>query len=238
MTTRLPSWLGSLLLSISLVSLGSSCTQADDKKPEAEGETPATATTDDATPQETAQPESTTATTDKPEAQETAAPAGETQEVDASGLKLALPKAWQKEQPSSNMREAQFRVSDPDDAEKSAEFVVFKFGPSPISENIKRWIGQYRGNGRTVKAVKGKAPQGEYVVVELSGTHMKSVGPPINRKTVDVPNSRTIHVALIVPDQAMYFLKLVGPDELVASQRDKLRAAFGADASSEEDVEL
>lgn len=164
--------------------------------------------------------------------------AEDAEQVDVGGLKLTAPSDWKKEQPTSRLRLAQFRVGDASDETKSAELAVFKFGASSITQNIQRWIGQYQEEGRTVKVTKGKAPQGEYLVVELSGTYKKSVGPPIQGKTVDVPGSRSYNVILLLPPRDMFFLKMVGPDAFVAGQSDALRTSFGGVAKDEEAVEI
>lgn len=160
------------------------------------------------------------------------------EKIDVDGLELVVPKDWKKEQPKSRLRTAQFRLGDASDEKNTAELAVFKFGASSVQQNIERWIGQYQAEGRTVKVTHGKSPQAQYIVVELSGTHKKSIGPPIQRKTVDVPGSRSFNVILQVPEKGMFFLKLVGPDAYVASQGDALRAAFGGDAEGEKEIEL
>ena len=158
--------------------------------------------------------------------------------IDVGGLELVIPKTWKKEKPTTQLRTAQFRLGDANDEKKSAELAIFKFGASSIAQNVQRWIGQYQEDGRTVKVTRGTSPQGQYLVVELSGVYKKSIGPPIQGKTVNVAGSRSYNVIFLIPKQGMFFLKLFGPDAFVASQGDALRATFGGDVKGEEKIDL
>ncbi|REJ70571.1 MAG: hypothetical protein DWQ31_00550 [Planctomycetota bacterium] len=162
----------------------------------------------------------------------------ETRTVDAGGLELVVPADWKSEQPTSRLRAAQFRLGDADDEDNNAELAVFNFGASSVSANVQRWIGQYHEEGREAKLTSGDGTYGKYYLLELSGTYKKSIGPPIRQRTVDVPDSRSLNVILSVPQKGMYFLKLVGPDQYVASQADALRTSFGGSAEGEEEIEL
>ena len=81
----------------------------------------------------------------------------------------------------------------------------------------------------------GDSKRGKYIFVELSGTYLKSVGPPIAGKKEKVPDSRVLAVILVVEQKGVYYLKMVGSDKTVAAQAKSLRAAFGAKAEDEKE---
>lgn len=160
----------------------------------------------------------------------------ETKEITAGDLALQVPKQWAEEKTSSNMRLAQLRVPGKDD--QDAELSIFSFGPSDPAANVRRWIDQYESEGRTVKIFSGEAKPGKYLLVDLSGTFKKPVGPPIAGNTELVRDSGTLAVMLLLDGTRFYFLKLNGPKETVAAQRSALRSSFGADAAKEKALDI
>lgn len=163
-----------------------------------------------------------------------------TTKVKAADLNLDIPREWKQQQPSNNLRLAQFLVPAKKEGAKPAELVVSgPFGGS-ASQNIKRWFGQFQSEGRTAKMTQGKTEQGKYVLVDMTGTYNRSVGPPFRRQTEAVPNFRVVNVMLTVTagKGGNYFLKLTGPKETVKEAIDQFRAIFGADAEKEEPYEL
>jgi len=159
--------------------------------------------------------------------------ADKTKEVKVRDLTLQVPTGWVKEEPKSRLRLAQFRIPGKDG--KAGELLIFSFGASGVEANIRRWINQYEPEGRTTKIFSGDSEQGKYFLVDLSGTYKKPVGPPIAGKTEPTPNSGTLAVILVIEDKGVYYLKLNGPKELVAAQREPLRKAFGADIAKEKE---
>jgi gluconolactonase len=157
----------------------------------------------------------------------------ETTTITAQGLTLQIPKTWKAHQPSSSMRLAQFVIPAADGDLEPAELVVFPpFGGS-ISENAKRWVGQFQAENRTVDMKQGKATQGDYVLVNLSGTFNKPDGPMMMQKTKPAPNYRVINVMITPASGGNYTLKLTGPNKTVSAAAEAFRKSFGADASKE-----
>ena len=164
----------------------------------------------------------------------------ELKKVTARNLELHVPKSWEFVKPTARFREAEFSI--PAQTGDGAELVVFQFGgpTGGIAANIKRWIGQFHENGRQVKLVHGECKDGRYILADISGTWKKPDGPMFAQKTVDKPNSRVINVIIVKGDvgsEDYYFLKLAGPDQLVAQQATALRAAFAAKTDSERPYE-
>ncbi len=158
--------------------------------------------------------------------------------VTARTLELQVPSAWETIKPASSMRVAQFKIPAKDGEGEGAELVVFYFGgpTGGIAANVDRWVDQFREEGRKVTTVRGECEAGRYILADITGTWKKPDGPPMARKTIDQPGSRVINVIVIkgkVGSEEYYFLKLAGPDKLVASQADALRTAFAAKKDSE-----
>jgi gluconolactonase len=160
--------------------------------------------------------------------------------VKARSLELRVPTTWKAVKPSSNMRVAQFNIAAKEG--EGAELVVYYFGgpTGGIAANIKRWIGQFDENEREVKLVHGECKAGRYVVADISGTWKKPDGPPMARKTINKPGSRVVNVMVVkgeVGSEEYYFLKLSGPDKLVAKQATALRTAIAAKVDMERPYE-
>jgi gluconolactonase len=170
-----------------------------------------------------------------------AAEPAKTHTVTAGEVKLAVPESWPQKETTSRFRLAQFAVPKTGGDAEDAEFVVYYFGAGGggnVDPNIHRWINQFQSQDRKVKLTSGKCPQGDYVLVDLHGTWKKPIGPPIQQKTVEMPNARVLSVILTVKDQGNYFLRLMGPEKTVSANADALRVAIGTDAKSEKDYKV
>jgi gluconolactonase len=167
-----------------------------------------------------------------------AAATGKTKMVKAGGLTLTVPEAWKEKEPSSNFRAAEIEVPAAGDDKSPGEFVVFNFGAGGgggVQANVDRWIGQFDSEGRKVKVWKGMASQGEYTLVELTGTYKKPIGPPIQMKSKPVPGWRVLGVVLQA-EGGPYFIKLDGPDKTINAAANDFRASFGGNAKDEKEV--
>ena len=104
-------------------------------------------------------------------------------EVKTGALTLNVPDTWVQEKVRSAMRAAQFIVPGPDaKQEEVGELVIFYFGPQQggtVDANIQRWVGQFVEKGRDVKKDQGDSVNGQYNLVNITGTYNKPFGPPI-----------------------------------------------------------
>ncbi len=171
-----------------------------------------------------------------------AKPAATAKEVEAGDIKLSVPDSWKQQQTTSQFRLAQFSIPAAEGDADAGEFYISPpIGGSPEA-NIGRWVGQFEGDGRELVMSKGKCPQGDYILVQLSGTFKRSIGPPIQQKTKPAPGYKMNGVILSATKDGKslgnYFLKLTGPAKTVAASEEALRASFGADKSKEEKYEL
>ncbi|MFG0332867.1 MAG: SMP-30/gluconolactonase/LRE family protein [Maioricimonas sp. JB049] len=161
-----------------------------------------------------------------------------TREVKAEKLTLQVPESWEQQQPSNNLRLAQFAIPPVKGDDEGAELVVFPpFGGS-IPQNIQRWITQFESEGLRTKMTQGSTSQGDYVLVDLQGTYKKPDGPPFLRRTKPAPDYRMIAVIFSARAGGNYFLKVTGPKATVGANTDAFRATFGGKAADESEYEL
>lgn len=174
---------------------------------------------------------------------QTEAPATEAAKVvEAGDLKLTVPPTWKQQQPSNNLRLAQFAIPAAEGDKDGAELVISPPIGGTRADNITRWVNQFEAEGRQLVMSQGQCPQGEYVLVQLSGTYKRSIGPPIRGKTEPAPDYKMHGVMLSVVKDGKsvgnYFLKLTGPAKTVAANEEALRASIAADKSKEEKYDL
>jgi gluconolactonase len=170
-----------------------------------------------------------------------AAPAaGATRKVKAGALELTVPATWREGKVTSSMRAAQFEVPAVEGDREAAELVVFYFGEGgagQVQANVERWIGQFVPEAREVKVLAAKDPKLEYHIVDLKGTYLKPVGPPVRGKTELMAGARMLG-AIVKTPKGPYYLKLTGPRATVSAAAAAFRAAFGGSESSEKAVEI
>ncbi|MHC5113332.1 MAG: hypothetical protein ACYTGP_02745 [Planctomycetota bacterium] len=160
-----------------------------------------------------------------------ATPPASTQPVTGSGP-VALPGVqitphpdWERRDPTSRMRVAEFAWPGADGADE-ASFVVFYFGAGGagrIDENIDRWCGQFAQPDGTPSRNRAKIGQREINglpvhTVDLTGTlvaeHTPGDGVPRNE-----PDHHLL-AAIIETEAGQYYIKVVGPTETVGRWRE------------------
>ncbi len=165
----------------------------------------------------------------------------ETKEVVIKDIKLKLPATWKQEDPSNNLRLAQFTPPAVEGDKPSTELYVASFpgDGGGVDQNLKRWIDQFTNEARKVKMTTGDCDQGTYYVSDISGTFLQSSGGPLARgKKTPMPGYRSLSVVLSVPAKGVYFLRLTGPEKTVTAAAQAFRQSFGADASKEKEYEM
>jgi hypothetical protein len=136
-------------------------------------------------------------------------------------LKFTAPSDWESEQPSSSMRQAQYRLPRVEGDPEDAEVVVFYFqgGGGGVQANIDRWIGQFsKPDGSpatdTAKTTKREAHGIPLTVVDVSGTYAAGMGPMM-QETKSKPNFRMLAAVAEAPS-GPWFFKFTGPARTVA----------------------
>ena len=160
------------------------------------------------------------------------------EDVKIKAITLDVPKSWEQQPASNRLRLAEFKIK-PAEGETDAEIVVYSFGGGGggVAANVSRWVKQFEAEGREVKVTEGKSKAGEYVLVDISGTYNKPVGPPIRQQTEKTPNSRMLAAIINVGEEGNYFLKLTGGKKTVEAQVEDFRKSLGSDKSSEKPFE-
>jgi hypothetical protein len=139
-------------------------------------------------------------------------------------LVYKAPDGWVKEEPSSRMRRAQYKLPGQDGA-GDAEMAVFVFPGSggAISANIDRWIGQFKqpdGSSSTDKAVVDeKVINGlKMTTVSLTGTYMKSA--TMMGGDVEELKNYALMAVIVETETDPWFFKATGPEETVNYWKD------------------
>lgn len=132
-----------------------------------------------------------------------------------AGLDCPVPVGWRREEPSSGMRKAQFRLAKADNEPEDVVVVITHFpGMKGMDDNnLRRWYGQFtQPDGRpTVEAVEKATYQLDGVVVtlvDIPGT--MSAGSPMMGGGAAKKNFRML-AAIIDHARGPHFLKLTGP---------------------------
>lgn len=134
----------------------------------------------------------------------------------AGSIDFDVPKGWQSQKVSSNMRLLQTSIPGPGGP---GDFAVFYFGPGgggPVDANIERWVGQVSGAG---KPTPETFETNGYKVtwVDAKGT-LEPTGMGPGPKTA-VQNAR-LYGAVVEGPGGPWFFKATGPDTTLGPQRD------------------
>jgi hypothetical protein len=138
--------------------------------------------------------------------------------ANASGeLRYAAPEGWVKEQPTSTMRVAQYKLPKAEGDPEDAALVVYFFGATQggaVQANIDRWVAQVQQPDGSSSKDKAKTEtitiNGlKVTTVDVAGTYTAEMAPGTGNQRNDA-NYR-LHAAVIETPKGNYFLKLVGP---------------------------
>ena len=128
-------------------------------------------------------------------------------------IKFEAPAGWVKEEPSSNMRKAQYKVPDKDKKAADAQMALFYFGPrnDMLEDNLKRWAQQMGAADPKTELLQGKC---KIHMVDLKGTYTgdQQTGPQDNQRLL---------AAVVENADGPWYFKLVGPAETVGPWRDE-----------------
>jgi hypothetical protein len=141
----------------------------------------------------------------------------------AGELRYLAPEGWVKEQPSSAMRAAQFKLPKTEGDKEDASLVVYYFGAAQggsIQANIDRWIAQMQqpdGSDAKDKAkTESMTINGLKVsTVDVGGTYTAEMAP--GSGTMHNDANYRLRAAVIETPKGNYFVKLVGPARTVGS---------------------
>jgi hypothetical protein len=136
-------------------------------------------------------------------------------------LTFKTPDGWTKEQPTSNMRVAQYKL--PGEGGGDASLVVYFFGQGqggPVEDNFDRWVGQMQKTRDQAKTERLTVNNMPVTLLDVSGTF---TGDMMSGSTTPQPNYR-MRAGVIETPRGNYFVKLVGPEKTVARWDDSFMA--------------
>ena len=126
-------------------------------------------------------------------------------------LQAKVPKDWEKEQPSSSMRIAQFRFPGNDG---DGELAIFSGIGGSVDANLNRWYGQFKSE--TENSVSESAMRSNSQIIDMDvtfsyveGTYLKSSMGMGGTKT-EMPNYALLAAIVSTPD-GLYYFKGTGP---------------------------
>lgn len=131
-------------------------------------------------------------------------------------IEFDIPKTWQSQPPSSNMRLAQAVIPGPGGP---GELAVFYFGPGQgggVDANIQRWVEQMESPEQP-KPETFEANGFRVTWIDVRGTlkpSMMGAGP-----STPQPNSRLLGAVVEGPG-GPWFFKVTGPDATLTPERD------------------
>jgi hypothetical protein len=136
-------------------------------------------------------------------------------------LRFKAPDGWVKEQTSSTMRVAQYKLPRTEGDPEDALLVIYYFGASQggaVQANIDRWVSQMRQADGSDSKSKAKAEIStvnglKVTSVDVAGTYTAEMAPGSSEKRNDA-NYR-MRAAVIETPKGNYFLKLVGPAKTI-----------------------
>jgi hypothetical protein len=128
-------------------------------------------------------------------------------------IKFDAPEGWVKEEPSNNMRKAQYKI--PDKAKKAgdASLAVFYFGNrnDMLNDNLKRWAQQMGHDDPKTEVIQGKC---KIHLVDLKGTYTGDAQQGAQE------NQRMLAAVVEAEDGPWYF-KITGPADTVGPWKEE-----------------
>ena len=146
-------------------------------------------------------------------------------DFELAGMKSKVPEGWKEEEPSSKMRQAQFRLpkaeGDKDDAELAVFFFAGKGTSGSAEQNLKRQVDKFEPaeGEKEVKSKVEKIKIGEYEASyqEVSGTYKKRPFP-MSSQFKPLPDYRQLYV-IFSTDRGDHYMTLLGPAKTVGQHK-------------------
>src|SRR5258706_6423846 len=132
-------------------------------------------------------------------------------------LRYKAPDGWVKEQTTSSMRVAQYKLPKTEGDPEDALLVIYFFGATQggaVQANIDRWISQMQQPDGSASKDKARTETStvnglKVTSVDVSGTYTAEMAP--GSGTTHNDKNYRMRAAVIETPRGNYFLKLVGP---------------------------
>jgi hypothetical protein len=133
----------------------------------------------------------------------------------AGGLTFTRPAKWESVEPSSEMRKAQLKVTDPD-SKASAEVIFFVFETGSgggVQANVDRWFHQFSEPKEQINAKQEEVTVGKTKITYVQAEGTFKSGMPGGDLTP--MSDYALCGAIIETDSANIIVKMTGPKALV-----------------------
>jgi hypothetical protein len=131
---------------------------------------------------------------------------------------LSVPTEFKRVQPKSGMIAHEFQATK-DDA--TARVTMMRAGGG-VDANIKRWQGQFTGGDKDAQETEEmKLGKWNVHIVDVSGSYAERMGggPFAGGKVVNRENYAMTGAILVHPEGREFFVKMIGPQEVVKANR-------------------
>lgn len=132
---------------------------------------------------------------------------------------LSVPAQFERVEVQSRILEHEFQAKAGED--KTARVTMMAAG-GDVADNIKRWKGQFAGGDVDAqKAEEHKFGNWQVHIVDCSGSYQERMGggPFAGGKVVTREDYAMTGAILVHPEGRKYFVKMIGPDEVVKANR-------------------
>jgi hypothetical protein len=153
--------------------------------------------------------------------------AAEDARMEAVGLRFVVPRGWERVQPTSPMRGAQFRIPRAGRRQEDGELILFRFEERKggISDFVTRWYEQFKQpDGRPSKEVASVTRRNvnglSVQMIDLAGTYRAPMGP---MEHPEKPGWRLLG-AVVEGEGGPWYWRAVGP----AATMEKAKPGFDA----------
>jgi hypothetical protein len=133
------------------------------------------------------------------------------------------PEGWQRVQPKSPMRAAQYAVPPVAGDAEPAEVTVFHFGPQMgggVEENISRWTGQFKGVAPEAIARSQKSSNGlTHSFVQITAGQFQGMSPMMGGAPGEPKDNYGLLGVVTEAPSGKYFFKMTGPSKTVTASK-------------------
>ncbi|MCO8124598.1 hypothetical protein NHH03_22865 [Stieleria sp. TO1_6] len=133
---------------------------------------------------------------------------------------MTVPAEFKPTEPASRILQYEFKVGEGD---STARLTMMPAGGG-VEPNIKRWKGQFSGGDEAAQKTETiKADPWEIHLVDVSGSFAERMGggPFAGGKMVQREDYAMAGAILAEPQGRLYFVKMIGPAEVVKANREK-----------------
>lgn len=135
---------------------------------------------------------------------------------------LKVPAEFKRVEPKSSIIEHEFQASAGEEKEEQTARVTMMAAGGDVAANIERWKGQFAGGEKKdQKTEEMKIGNWQVFVVDVNGSYAERMGggPFAGGKVVNHENYAMAGAILVHPQGRKYFVKMIGPAEVVKANR-------------------